>query len=368
MSKKSGALPHQTICEMIECGAIKDAPLSLVNPASLDLTITDEVYRVRSVFLPRCGESVAESMSHVCPERHNLSVPLEVGVTYLARLHQTLALPGSIYGYGNPKSTSGRNDIHTRLLADGITRFDSIGVKGFGGSLWLLITPRSFRPKLSEGDALLQTRFFNEDTRFTADYELEIAYKRYQFLFTPEGEPIHFTQAQTTDNDGAIILSVNLDADIVGYRCERSQEVLDWAKIGFHDPDDFFTPIYRPKNGSLVLRRGDFYILFTREFIKVPPQFAVEMVPVDIRSGDYRAQYAGYFDPGWGHGPDGSLKGAPAVMEVRSFEDNIIIRHGQPICKMTFERMAEIPDVVYGKGSNYLLQRGPKLSKHFKEK
>lgn len=373
MAKRFGALPFQTIREMIEGGFIElSAPslfrdFSQVQPASFDLTLAEEAYRVRSVFLPKSGEPICAAMKVVSPEPYDFKLPLDVGATYLIRLNERVTLPQEVYGYANPKSSSGRNDVHVRMLADGITRFDSISEKGYCGSLWTLVTPRSFRIKLKPGESLLQCRLFNRDTRFDTDDELEIVYQKDKLLFTPEGEFIDYSRVMMRDHDGTLILTPNLDLDVVGYRCEGSQEVLDFSNRNFYDPADFFESIPRPKNGSLTLRRGDFYILSTKEFFRVPPTLAAEMVPVDIRAGEYRAQYAGYFDPGWGYGPDGSLNGAPAVLEVRSFEDNLVIRDGQPICKMKFERMAEVPEVVYGQtGSHYLRQTGPRLSKHFK--
>lgn len=372
MAKRFGVLPFQMIREMIEGGFIEVSPPSLfkdfsqVQPASLDLTLTEEAYRIRSVFLPKPGESVQAAMKIVSPEALDLKFPLDVGATYLIRFNEQMALPQEIYGYANPKSSSGRNDFHVRMLADGITRFDSIGEKGYRGSLWALVTPRSFRVKLNQGDSVLQVRFFNRDTRFDGDDELEVVYQKHKMLFTPEGEFIDYSRILMKDHDGTLILTLNLDLDIVGYRCERSQEVLDFGKKYFYKPEDFFYPIPRPKNGAIVLRRGDFYIFATKEFFRVPLELAAEVVPVDIRAGDYRVHYAGYFDPGWGLGPDGSLKGAPAVLEIRPFEDNLIIRDGQPICKIKFERMVEVPEIVYGQGGHYLDQRGPRLSKHFK--
>ncbi len=374
MAKRFGALPYQMIREMMEGGFVGPYPptlfdqaLSQLQPASFDLTLTDEAYRVRSVFLPRPTESIRRAMHIACPERHDLEAPLDVDSTYLIRLREMVALPQGVYGYANPKSSSGRNGIHVRMLADGITRFDSIGEKGYRGSLWALVTPESFRVKLNPGDSLLQTRFFNRDTRFDGDDELEVAYQKHRLLFTPEGEFIEYSQIQMSDHDGTLVLTLNLDLDVVGYRCEGIQEVLDFSRKGFYEPEDFFQPIPRPKNGSVVLRRGDFYIFSTKEFFRVPLELAAEVVPVDIRAGDYRAHYAGYFDPGWGLGPDSFLKGAPAVLEIRPFEKNLTFRDGQAICKIKFERMAEIPEVVYGQtGSHYLLQKGPRLSKHFK--
>lgn len=362
-----GALPIQSIREMIEGGFISGASLEHLQPASLDLTISEEMYRVRSVFRPIFGEPITKAMSRSQPERHDMQLPLEVKVTYLVRLNESLALPAMVYGYANPKSSTGRNDIHVRMLADGIERFDSAGRPGYRGELWALVTPRSFRVKLTPNDSLLQIRFFNRDTRFESGDGLEIAYQKHQLLFRGNGEPIAYPEISARNDHGALILTIDLDLDPVGYRCEGSQEVLDLSRKAAYAPDDFFQPIPRPKDDCIVLRRGDFYILATKEYFRLPPELAAEMVPIDIRAGDYRAQYAGFFDPGWGYGPNGVLKGAPAVLEMRPFEDNLTIQDGETICKMTFERMAEIPEAVYGEtSSHYLHQRGPRLSKHFK--
>jgi dCTP deaminase len=362
-----GALPSQAIRQMINNGAINGSlGGDAIQPASLDLSLGREIYRVSSVFFPRPDETVLEAMSRFSPEIHDISIPLEVGVTYIARLSETLALPDGVYGYANPKSSSGRCDVHTRLLADGVSGFDSMCVKGYTGSLWTLITPRSFRPLLHERDSLSQARFFNRDTRITNHFDLEKVYREHTLLYRPNGDPIPFDEIHVNERDGALLLTVNLDLDVVGYRCERNQMRLDWSKIGYYNPLDFFQPILRPKNGSLILRAGDFYILTTKEYIQVPSNLAAEMIAINPRSGDHRAHYAGYFDPGWGLGPDGALKGAPGVMEVRSPMDDISLQDGQSICKMSFERMAGVPDILYGTKSNYLYQRGPKLSKHFK--
>ena len=363
-----GALPAQRIRDMITSGFIIGATAEHVQPASLDLTIGEEAFRVRSVFHPQRGEAVAQAMRVVRPEPHDLRSPLERNITYLIRLNESLVLPADVYGYANPKSSTGRNDIHVRMLADGIRRYDSAGASGFRGDLWALVTPRSFRLQLHPGDSLLQLRFFNQDTRFRSEGELQIAHQMHRLLFTASGEPIEFNELMC-DREGAVMLSINLDADPVGYRCEGSQEVLDFSKLASYEPGDFFKPIPRPstRDEGLELRRGDFYILATAEALAVPPTLAAEMVPIDIRAGDFRVQYAGFFDPGWGLGPAGTLRGAPAVLEVRSFEDNLLIRAGQSICKVNFERMATTPDTVYGQaGNSYLAQRGPRLSKHFR--
>ncbi|OGZ96321.1 MAG: hypothetical protein A2847_02890 [Candidatus Sungbacteria bacterium RIFCSPHIGHO2_01_FULL_50_25] len=365
--KKLGALARHTIQKMIRARHIRGARAENAQPASLDLTLTNELYRVQSVFLPQPGERVKNAMAAVAPERHNMKIPLEVGVTYLARLAESLALPKDVYAYANPKSSLGRIDVHVRMLADAITRFDSAGVRGYQGELWALITPGSFRVKVNPGDSLLQLRFLNHDTRFGTERELKAVHEKTPLVFTG-GKAVAYDDFAVNDRDGTLTLTVNLDLTIAGYRAERSQNVLDLSKRALYDADDFFQKIPRPKNGAVTLRKGDFYILATKEALRVPPAYAAEVKPIDVRTGEYRAHYAGFFDPGWGYGPKGDIPGAPAVLEVRAFEDNIIIRSGQPICKIVFERMAEIPKHVYGAtGSHYLDQKGIKLSKHFRK-
>jgi len=256
--KKIGALPSQEIKEMIDAGFIKNSNLSALQPASLDLRISDELYRVSSTFTPRTDERIIDAAKRLAdPEPREIDDPLEVGVTYLARLQESLELPKSVYGYANPKSTSGRNDIHVRLLADGMQRFDSAGVKGYKGGLWTLITPRSFRVKLHEGNSLQQMRFFNHDTRFTTEQEIEVAYQKYRLLFDAKGKFIPYSDIRIKDYDGSLILTVNLDRDLVAYRCEGNDNVLDFSRND-HKVEDFFEPIHRPKSGKLNLRKGDF--------------------------------------------------------------------------------------------------------------
>lgn len=371
MSKNLGAFPRQVIRDMISGGFIKNALEENLQPSSLDLGVSSEgeIYRANSTFTPRTGEPVIEAGRRLADiEPHDIGTPLELDVTYLVRLNEVLALPSSVYAYANPKSTTGRNDIHVRMLADGMQRFDSAGIRGYKGILWALITPHSCRVRIYPGSTLLQMRFFNGDTRISQE-EIEIAYQKHRLLFDENGDFIDYSRIKIRDRDGSLILTVNLSADLVGYHCEKTQKVLDFAKND-HDPEDFFIPICRPKNCKLHLRKGDFYIFFTKEYPRVPPSFSAEMTPVDVRAGEYRSHYAGYIDPGWGHGRDGLVKGQPLVLEMRPYEDNLAFEDGKPVCKLVYERMTDEPDLVYGEGnlgSHYFAQSGPRLSRHFRK-
>jgi len=363
-----GALPSQIIRDLVAKGHISHANIKNIQPASLDLTLSEEVYRVDALFLPKDAERVRDAMAKVNPIKFPRDGVYEVGVPYLARLNEVLSLPQEYYAYSNPKSTTGRNDVKVSLIADGISRFDSAGHRGFSGELWAFIEPKSFRVQLPANETLVQMRFFSEDTRI-GENDMPAFYEQNKILYKKNGDFIPYDALRISDRDGGLILTVNLEGGTVGYICHGSHSILNFSKRNFYNPLNFFEPIPAPPGGMLFLKKGSFYIFFTKEFVRVPKDFSCEMAPVDIRNGEFRSHYAGYIDPGWGCGETGNIKGKPLVLEVRPFDDNIMIYHGQPICKLVFEKMAATPDVVYGApdaGSNYFTQEGPRLSKHFK--
>ncbi|HET8574695.1 MAG TPA: 2'-deoxycytidine 5'-triphosphate deaminase [Candidatus Paceibacterota bacterium] len=363
---KIGALPSQLIREMTEAGFITGAEQKNIRPSSLDLSISDEVYEVEGIFQPRPGESIRDLLKLIQKKKHSLESPLLKGKMYLARLSESLKLPKHVYGYCNPKSTSGRLDTHVRVLADGVPRYDAVTPEGFSGELWIVILPNSFSVKMLPGQTLSQVRFFTGDTRFD-ELRFEIAMERYRLLWRKKREiPLAYDELKIRDNDGSAILTLGLTDEVLGYRCRVKDPdmVLDLSKIGYYRPEDFFEP-FQCEDGYLSLKRGEFYILSTNEAVRVPPELACEMVPMDERSGDFRSHYAGFIDPGWGFGKEGEGKGKPLTLEVRPFED-LIVRHQQPIAKIRFEHMIEIPDMSYDAlDSNYLKQDGPKLAKQF---
>lgn len=360
-----GALPYQDIKRLIADGVLGNAKEENVNPASLDLSLSGEIYRMEGIFLPRPGETITELVGETEHSKHNFENPLEREVTYLVRLNETAALPQDVYGYCNPKSSTGRNDVHVRVLADGVSRYDTVPA-GYRGPLWLAVNPRSYPVKVSPGERLTQVRFFNRDTRFT-ERELEEMMGNESLVFDSHGEPIRYDEIKIKDGDGSVILRLDLDQDVVGYECLGSNKVMDFSKRKYYDPDDFFRPL-RKEGESVYLRKGGFYILSTKEAVRVPPSLALEVSPMDERSGEFRSHYAGFFDPGWGYGKNGEGKGRPATLEVRPFED-MIIRNKQAIAKVKFERLTDVPDIAYDSlgTSNYTAQSNAKLSKHFRE-
>jgi len=294
MTRKTGVLPDSMIRSMVDAGHILGARGKLINPASIDLSISEEGYRVRGVFQPLPGESVKDMLDAVHARPHDPGVVLEKGVTYLFRLEQKMELPGGVYGYCNPKSTTGRNNIHARVLADGVPRYDAITPAGCKAELWVAIQPHSFPVIIPAGIAVAQGRFFNMDTRLS-ETELSIEMDSQGMLFRLNGEPLQYGDLKMSDKDGSILLTADLSQDVIGFRSRGGMDVLDLS-LGkeSHDWREFFEPVSL-HDGYLFLERGVFYILSTRQAVRVPPHFSCEMVAMDERSGEFRSHYAGLY-------------------------------------------------------------------------
>lgn len=370
-----GALPYQTILKMIQAGFISGADEKNVRPASLDVSLSSEIYKVEGIFQPRVGETVRDVLKKIKKEKFSLDKPLQREQMYIARLNETLALPSSVFAFCNPKSTSGRLDVHVRLIADGVPRYDAVTPGGYKGELWVSLVPKTFPVKMYEGLSLNQLRFFNGDARLN-ELEIEIAMKQHKLIWSiQKDKPFAYNELKIKDGDGSIILTLDLEAKnpgkILGYEGVTTEGVvgvsdaLDLSKIKHYDAKKFFKPV-KMKGDYVYLKKGAFYILSTNEAVRVPPNLACEMVSMDERSGEFRSHYAGFIDPGWGWGKKGEGKGRALTLEVRPFED-LIVRHGQAIGKIKFEHMTEVPELVYDETtSNYIVQNGPKLSKQFK--
>jgi dCTP deaminase len=362
-----GVLPKQQIKQLISNGFVAGASEKNINPASLDLSMTEEVYRIEKIFLPRPGEPIRDLLSTIGATPHNLEYPFERGVIYLAYLSESLSLPKTVYAYCNPKSSTGRNDVLARVLADGIWRYDSTKKDGYKGSLWLAIQPQSFSIKLSPGETISQMRFFNRYSIFNEPV-LELSCDAGGLLWSPEAEQIKFDDLyETSDHDGTIILTAHVPDGLVGWESIDTTRPIDFSKRKHYQPTEFFRPIHS-SSGQIDLIPGRFYILYTREYLRIPPNLSCEVVPMDERAGEHRTHYAGYIDPGWGW-EDASGKGRRIVLEVRVISGIVTLRNGQPVTKVRFERMCEVPESNYDSKdthSNYARDFPvPLLSKHF---
>jgi dCTP deaminase len=330
-----------------------------IQPASIDLRLGEVAYRVRASFLPGPGATVAERIDEL--KLHEISLAdgavLETNCVYIVPLLESLALPGEIVAAANPKSSTGRLDVFTRVIADGTRRFDMIGA-GYHGPLYAEISPKTFPVLLREGSRLSQVRFRTGEAILSAD-ELDALHTLEKLVDVDDADLVN-----------GVALSVDLSGEkgggFVGYRAKRHTGVVDVDRRGGYAAEEFWEPIAARSDGSLILDPGEFYILASKEAVQVPPDYAAEMVPFDPLVGEFRVHYAGFFDPGFGYAGAGG-KGARAVLEVRSREVPFILEHGQIVGRLVYEKMLSRPNAMYGQriGSNYQAQ-GLKLSKHFR--
>ncbi|CAH1652980.1 MULTISPECIES: 2'-deoxycytidine 5'-triphosphate deaminase [unclassified Chelatococcus] len=357
-----GIQPAEAILELEKAGVITTAvPFAddQVQPASLDLRLGRRAFRVRASFLPGLGRRVVERLEHVALHEIDLTqgAVLETGCVYIAEILEGLALPADLAASANPKSSTGRLDVFTRVIVDGSREFDIIDA-GYTGPLYAEISPRTFPVLVRTGARLSQVRFRAGVSRLD-DAALTALHSR-ESIVTSNAPSIQDGVAVSVDLSGFD------SGGLIGYRAKRHTGLVDVDRIGAYAVRDFWEPLYGHGEGSLVLDPGQFYILASKEAVHVPPDYAAEMVPFDPLVGEFRVHYAGFFDPGFGHAGAGGA-GSRAVLEVRSHDVPFIIEDGQIVGRLVYERMAARPRVLYGAGagSNYQAQ-GLKLSKHFR--
>ncbi|WP_337271350.1 2'-deoxycytidine 5'-triphosphate deaminase [Oryzifoliimicrobium ureilyticus] len=365
MVRETGILADRSISSLFESGRLAaERPLDddQIQPASLDLRLGAKAFRVRASFMPGPSSRVADKLDRLSLHVVDLTqgAVLETGCVYIVPLMESLDLPSDMSASANPKSSTGRLDIFTRVIADYAQEFDKIPA-GYSGPLYLEISPRTFPIVVRRGSRLSQIRFR----------------RGLSLLDEPALLSLHATEtlvASATPNvtGGGIALSIDLAGDkagLIGYRGKHHTAVVDVDKKAEHDVFDFWEPLYSSRGrNELILDPDEFYILVSREAVHVPPDYAAEMTPFDPLVGEFRVHYAGFFDPGFGHAPAGG-RGSRAVLEVRSHEVPFILEDGQIVGRLVYEHMQERPSSLYGVdlGSNYQAQ-GLKLSKHFRIK
>jgi dCTP deaminase len=379
----TGILPYQAIQEMVANGEIRSAQIlggsieaDQVQPASIDLRLGQYAYPLDTSFLPGSGVRVFEKMRQLDPdfERFKLDLHsgavLEKGRVYLVPLQETIRLKSDVAAFANPKSSTGRLDILTRLIADEATHFDQVE-DGYEGQLFIEIAPRSFSIVVKTGTRLNQLRF----RRTRGLTPKPISWEDWKQLL--DGGRV----VSTTDSDdrrrlserpGMLPFTVDLRGNgqpnaLIGWRAKKNTQRVDLDRRDY-DPLDFWEPMYFHKETSLTLVPDEFYILMTKEAIAVPPNYAAEMLPYDTRAGEFRVHYAGFFDPGFGWSEASDRAGSSrGVLEVRSHEVPFLLEHGQIVGWLRYERMAEAPAMLYGQDiqSNYQGQ-SLKLAKQFR--
>lgn len=382
--RKAGILPYQSLKALAAAGAVRADPAideRQFQPASLDLRLGRKAYRLLSSFLPDSPTTFGDHPDWVDAFQSDLvmydmditsGAILEKGHVYLVPLLEHLKLPRGMYGRTNPKSSTGRLDIFTRVITNLNVGFDEIR-PGYEGPLYLEIVPRSFTIRVQTGLALNQLRLM-AGRPTVSDSELRAIHRRTPLLYhngDAGARNLRLAPRETKINQG-LFLGVNLQGSSdqrdapIGYRAKKNSHVIDLSKIGHYAALDFWEPIPRHANGTLLLEPEEFYILASKERIQVPPGYAAEMVAYEAACGELRTHYAGFFDPGFGV-VTGKRKGTQVVLEVRPHDVPFLIHDGQTFFKVVYERMMEVPARIYGStlGSSYHHQTLT-LSKHFK--
>ncbi len=365
--RRTGILPSQSIRELIDAGqiiAIQSVEDAQIQPASIDLRLGPVAYRVRASFLPGKNSTVEAKIRSLALTEASLTreTVFETGCVYVVPLMEELALPSDVAAKANPKSTTGRLDIFTRLLTDGGEEFERVP-RGYKGKLYAEIVSRTFPVAVKEGMRLNQLRFIRKRERMS-DKMLTSLNRQEGLVYKDED-----TAARANIQQGLWItldLRGERENEVVALKARKNAPVIHLGKVGFYEPDEFWEPIRSRPDRGMVLDPGDFYLLTSKEKIRVPPSVAAEMVPFDPAVGEFRIHYAGFFDPGFGYGSS-DIRGTKAVLEVRAHEAPIFMEDGQKVGRLVYSELMAAPSKIYGPsiGSSYQ-QQGLALSKQFK--
>ncbi len=378
IQKIAGVLSSQEILELIHKNVINSEngiEKDLIQPASIDLRLGIKAWRVPASFLPGKGNKVSSRLKDLAMHEFSLidGAVLECGCVYIVKLLENVSLTENLTGIANPKSSTGRLDVFTRLIVDGAMEFEEVPA-GYQGPLYAEISPRTFSVLVRTGSRLNQLRL-KRGQSFTSDKEMEILQE-------------HVGLVRNQDNinlldkiKNGVPLSVDLIGEngLIGYKARKHSMLIDIDKPNHYRHELFWEKItvedllyqggdYKNKNnqGSLILSPDAFYILASKEYVSVPSKYAAEMRAYDTKVGEFRAHYAGFFDPGFGLTELGASK-TKAVLEVRSHDVPFLIEQDQTVCRLVYEPMANVPSILYGEAgsSNNYQAQGLKLAKHF---
>jgi dCTP deaminase len=370
-SGKGGVLPNQHIEKAISSGAISapdDVPAANIQPASLDLRLGSVAHRIQCSFLPgshTVEERLGELSNYTVDLTGEEGGVLEVGLPYVIPLIERLRLPHGMRARANPKSSTGRADVFTRVITDHGPRFDDIR-SGYAGGLYLEVVPLSFPIRVRRGLTLNQLRLSVGDSALS-DAEIRREHADGPLL-SVGGKPVLPKKLHLSSG---LFLGLNLRgsrARSVGWRARGSAPLLDMGRPRSFAPHMFWDKVHSEKGNRIVLQPNSFYLLMSHEAVTIPPHLAAEMAAYDPTSGELRTHYAGFFDPGFGYDADHPEAGSTAALEVRAHGVAFMIEHRQHVCKLTFEHMLEPPTMLYGDrglGSSYQGQTET-LGKHFR--
>ena len=327
-----------------------------IQPSSVDLTLSEECYEISASFLSISG-TVREKLKKVKLKKINLNEKFifKKNKTFIVRLNEKINLSNNIFGFCNPKSSTGRLDIFCRTILDYSDEYEKIP-KNYSGEMFIEITSRSFDIEFCKGNSLNQMRLIFNNHLYVNDSFLKEFHDK-NFLNLDKNNK----KIKPNLNNG-LKISVDLSTlnEINGYVAKKNAPVLRFSDTQIHKIAEYWNPVKSFKN-TLIIEKDKFYILKSSEKIQIPKNMAGEMIPYDTAIGDFRVHYAGFFDPGFGAG-----MGSYAVLEVKTNEVSFILEDGQSIARLRYEMLNKNSDVLYGNeiNSNYQHQNLA-LSKHF---
>ncbi len=340
-----------------------------VGPASVDLTVSGGcVYEVSRILKPsgRRNESVRDLLPFFTegnPEdsRVMLGGAMYPGKSYLAKASIDVDFPSGLYAFANAKSTSGRNFLLVRVLADRNEGFDTIDKRreGYTGEVWFVLQPLVYPIVLTDEESYIQMRVFDGDTRFS-ERDLQVALHGHNFLHRHNDTPYKQGELSLFAEDGSVFTTLYAKAGkLVGFRAKRSIKPLDLRSRNLA-PEEYFEPVYAlpdpsdETSGMIDIEPGWYYLLSTNEKLSVPVELSSELSAVHPRLGLFFSHFAGFFDPGF--------YGAP-TLEVASLVPTTM-RHREAVARFVFERMRS-DTVSYSATGNYAGQRRTTLPKQF---
>jgi dCTP deaminase len=366
-----GVFPSQALHQAIEREWVSSGEYRIlpeaIQPASIDLRLGDFAWALRCSFLPDVDSTVEEKVDGLAFQKVDLrdGAVLERDRPYLVPLIEELALPEDVRAKANPKSSTGRLDVFTRVITDRHHRFDDVRA-GYHGKLYLEVVPRSFAIQVKSGLSLNQLRLARGEVRL-GDEQIRGLQDQSPLLYLGS-EALGHSELALSDG---LFLSLDLSGPgdrTVGYRAKKNSLPVDLSRVRAYRWTDFWDPVFPEPGGRVVLEPEIFYLLLSAEGVCIPPQIAAEMMAYDPTAGELRTHYAGFFDPGFGYDPEGVHHGSRAALEVRARDVPFMVEHRQPVCKLGLEWMEAPAERLYGAslGSNYQGQV-TMLSKHFKE-